>query len=81
MPLAIALARACCEHAVMNAFKYHFPRIQISTCFFHFGQNIFRKIVEIGLKKQYSEDENLRSFVKKLFVLHFYQWIKLTKLL
>jgi hypothetical protein len=57
------------EQAVMNAFKYHFPRIQISACFFHFGQNIYRKIVEIGLKVQYSEDENLKSFVKKIIYL------------
>jgi hypothetical protein len=30
---------------------------------------LYRKIVEIGLKKQYSEDENLKSFVKKIICL------------
>ena len=57
------------EHAVMNAFNYHFPRIKISICFFHFGQNIYSKFVEFGLKKQYSEDENLKSFFKKIICL------------
>ena len=71
------------ELAVMGAFQYHFPRIEISGCFFHFGQSLYRKIVnfiliiyiflfwyflkvDIGLKTQYQEDENLRKYVKKI---------------
>ena len=38
------------EQAVIGAFKYHFPRTEVSGCFFHFGQSIYRKVVEIGLK-------------------------------
>ena len=30
------------EQAVINAFLYHFPGIEIKLCFFHFGQNVFR---------------------------------------
>ena len=30
---------------------------------------MFRKIAEIGLKKQYQEDENLKKFVKKIISL------------
>jgi hypothetical protein len=40
------------EQAVINAFLYHFPSITIKLCFFHCGQNLFKKIVEIGLKRQ-----------------------------
>jgi hypothetical protein len=31
--------------------------------FFHFGQNVFKKIVEIGLKRQYKEDDELKLWV------------------
>ena len=30
------------EQAVINAFLYHFPGIEIKLCFFHFGQNVFK---------------------------------------
>jgi hypothetical protein len=33
------------------------------------GQSLFRKIAEIGLKKQYQEDEYLKKFVKKIISL------------
>jgi hypothetical protein len=38
---------------------------------FHFGQSLYRKVVEIGLKVQYQEDENLRKYVKKVISLAF----------
>ena len=37
--------------------------------FFHFGQSLYRKVVEIGLKVQYQEDENLKKYVKKIISL------------
>ena len=57
------------EQAVINAFLYHFPSIIIKLCFFHFGQNVFKKIVEIGLKRQYKEDDELKLWVKKVIAL------------
>ncbi len=57
------------EIAVIGAFRFHFPRIKINGCFFHLGQNFFRKVVEIGLKTHYNEDESLRKFVKKVICL------------
>ena len=32
------------EHAAMNAFSYHFLRIQIKCCFFLLGQTFYRKL-------------------------------------
>ena len=40
-------------------------------CFFHYGQRLFRNFVRVGLKKQYSEDENLRKWFKKVLALAF----------
>ena len=37
--------------------------------FFHFGQNVFKKIVEIGLKRQCKEDDELKLWVKKVIAL------------
>ena len=57
------------EQAVIGAFKYHFPRTEVSGYFFHFGQSLYWKVVEIGLKVQYQEDENLKKYVKKFISL------------
>ena len=41
------------EQACLNAHVFYFPDIVIKLCIFHFGQNIFIKIVQIVLKRQY----------------------------
>jgi len=38
------------ESAAIGAYQYHFPNIKVIGCFFHFGQSLYRKIVDIGLK-------------------------------
>jgi hypothetical protein len=50
------------EVGAIAAFKFSFPTSKVIGCFFHFGQCLFRKIVEVGLKKEYGEDEDLRSW-------------------
>ena len=54
------------ELAAINAFKYAFPNVKITSCFFHFGQNIFKKIVSVGLKEQYKKDINMKNWVRKI---------------
>ena len=39
------------EQATINALNFHFPGVLIKLCFFHFSQNVFKKIVEVGLKR------------------------------
>ena len=57
------------ELAAINAYKFHFPRAEILGCFFHFGQCLYKKLVELGLKVQYSQDANLRKWVKMVISL------------
>ena len=54
------------ERAAMNAYTYHYPEVKIRSCYFHFGQNIFRKIVDIGLKQQYQNDKELKKWVNMI---------------
>ena len=57
------------EVAQLNAFKYHFPNVKMIGCFFHFGQCLYRKIVEVGLKSQYDCDSELRTWFKGMVCL------------
>ena len=59
------------EASVIDVYSFHFPDIIIKLCHFHFSQNIFKKIVEVGLKVQYGADEELNIWVKKITALAF----------
>ena len=50
------------ETAAINAFQNIFPTIRIHLCFFHFAQSVYRKVQELGLSVQYSEED---SWVKQ----------------
>ncbi len=42
----------------MNKFQLHIPNAQISGCFFHFSQNIYRRIQREGLQVEYQQNAN-----------------------
>ena len=44
------------EQGAISAFRHFFPITEFIGCFFHFGQCLFRKLVEIGCKVAYGED-------------------------
>ena len=46
------------EKATMNAIQNIFPSVSISGCLFHLCQSIYRKIMELGCKEQYNNDES-----------------------
>jgi hypothetical protein len=48
---------------------FYYPDITIKPCHFHFSQNIHKKVVEICLKVEYGENEELKTWVKKLTAL------------
>ena len=52
------------ERGVINSYKNVFM-CKMLGCFFHYGQCLFRNFVRVGLKKQYSEDENLLVRLRK----------------
>ncbi|KAG0440468.1 hypothetical protein DMUE_1726 [Dictyocoela muelleri] len=54
------------EYAAYNAIKRVFPNINIKGCFFHFGQAIWRKVVDLGLKTMFNEDVNFKECVQTI---------------
>ena len=59
------------EQAAINASHREFPNIRNKGCFFHLGQNGWRKIQEFGLTTQYGDDEHLNLMIRHLFALAF----------
>jgi len=53
----------------IKAFKLEFPFVKFLGCWFHFGQCLHRKLVELGFKTQYSSDEELKIMFKKCVAL------------
>ncbi|CAF0898466.1 unnamed protein product [Brachionus calyciflorus] len=52
------------EKAFTNAVKRVFKNVPVYGCFFHFKQNLFRKIQALGLTQAYKENEELRIELK-----------------
>jgi hypothetical protein len=57
------------EHGAILAFIHCFPGIFIIGCWFHYAQCIYKKITELGLKKAYKDDEELRNLVQNCIAL------------
>jgi hypothetical protein len=59
------------EKAAINASHEEFPGVINKGCFFHLGQNGWRKIQECGLAVQYGNDEHFSLMLRHLFALAF----------
>lgn len=59
------------EKASINAFATVFPNSGITSCLFHFSQNIYRKVVELGFKERYNQDVEFNLRIKCLSSLAF----------
>ena len=57
------------ERAIINVYDYFFPHARIYGCWFHFGQCLYMKLCEIGLKNQYSTDSQLKIWFKSIIAL------------
>ena len=59
------------ERAAINAFQAEWPTTTVKGCFFHFTQNIWRKLQALGLQHQYAQDQQLALQLRKLAALAF----------
>ena len=59
------------ELASIKSFKKCFRGARVSGCLFHLGQNIQKKLKELGLTFLYLQDPIIRKFTKSLTSLAF----------
>ena len=59
------------EKASHNAFSEEFPEASVKACLFHLGQSMYRKIVDLGLKQQYHQDNEFSLLVRCFSALAF----------
>ncbi|KAF9762024.1 hypothetical protein NGRA_2265 [Nosema granulosis] len=57
------------EYAAFNAINSALPPAIRKGCFFHFGQAIWRKVVDLDLKRMYNNDRNFRESIGMITAL------------
>jgi len=53
------------EMALMAAVELELPFSKLCGCLFHFRQSLYRKVTDLGLKREYKNDINLKSMIAK----------------
>jgi hypothetical protein len=59
------------EQAMINAFRFVFPSVSQSGCFYHFSQCIYRQVQQHGLQNDYSQQDDFSLFIRMLAALAF----------
>ena len=59
------------ERALYNTCQRNFENVASSGCFFHFCQNVYRKICELGYKVKYNTDGTFQNKIKMFCALAF----------
>ncbi|CAF3074723.1 unnamed protein product [Rotaria sp. Silwood2] len=57
------------EPSIIRAISAEFPNTTHSGCYFHLTQAIYRRVQNLGLAKNYIEDIDIRTCVRKLMAL------------
>ncbi|KAI8517541.1 hypothetical protein Bbelb_035580 [Branchiostoma belcheri] len=53
------------EVGLMAAYQTEFPGADTSGCYYHFTQNLWKHIQQLGLARPYRQDEHLKKFLRK----------------
>lgn len=59
------------EKASQNACVHVFPAVKVVGCLFHLGQSLWRKVQEVHLADEYTNDADIRIHVKMILALSF----------
>ena len=57
------------ERAIINSLQSAYPDTDISCCWFHFVQALWRKIQKLGLSAAYEDDPSVNSWFKQFMAL------------
>ena len=67
------------ELAIKNAHDVVFPGVDVKGCFFHFTQNMWKKLQENGLQARYQQDPAFVIEVRMIAALAFVPGIDITQ--
>ncbi|XP_064463030.1 uncharacterized protein LOC135373906 isoform X2 [Ornithodoros turicata] len=71
LALSLDLTRSDFEQALIGALQAVFMSARHRGCHFHYGQAVWRNVQACGLAATYTQNENLRVFVRKTVSLAF----------
>lgn len=54
------------EKAAMAAFQQKFPSCRVTGCYFHLSQAVLRKVYELGMRREYDNNDELRGMIRCL---------------
>ncbi|XP_064648761.1 uncharacterized protein LOC135500972 [Lineus longissimus] len=57
------------EQALINAVETELPNADVRGCYFHFTQNLWRRVQELGLAVPYRRNRRLRKCIRKVMSL------------
>ena len=58
------------EMAAKKSFQKHWPNATLKGCMFHFGQNLYKRLVKLGLKTAYDDPKNpINGWFRRVFML------------
>lgn len=57
------------EQALIASVETEFPNTHISGCYFHFCQNLWRKVQTLGLSNNYRNHRRLRKCIRKVMAI------------
>ena len=57
------------EQFLIAAVETELPNARISGCYFHFGQNLWRRVQFLGLARDYRQNRRLKKTIRKLIAI------------
>ena len=58
------------EHSLyLYAIETEIPNARLSGCYFHFGQNLWRKVQSLGLARDYRQNRRLKKTIRKVMAM------------
>ena len=57
------------EQSLIAAVETELPNTRISGCYFHFGQNLWRRVQSLGLARDYRQNRRLKKTIRKVIAI------------
>ena len=57
------------EQSLIAAVNAELPNVRISGCYFHFGQNLWRRVQFLGLARDHAQNRRLKKTIRKVIAI------------